>query len=163
MTIASIHGKEAVKTAAGIFILPDVSLADLKDKDAYDAIIMPGGVTGSPNLVKSKLVGEFLKPHHSKGKLIGAICMAPTVLLANGIGLGRRVTSYPSVKNILKEKYEFIDDVDVVQDGNIITAKGPGSVWRYTLKLAENLVEIEETKRVAEVNLLTEYFDKRIL
>lgn len=136
--------------------MPDIALANVADKNAYDAIIMPGGITGAPNLVKCKLVGEFLKPHHASGKLIGAICMAPLVLLANGIALGKRVTSYPKTRKELSEKYEFVEE-DVVQDGNIITSRGPGTVWRYTLKIAENLVGVEETKRVAEVNLLTEF------
>lgn len=88
--------------------------------------------------------------------------MSPTVLLANGIGLGRRITSYPKTKDVLMESYEFVEE-DVVQDGNIITSRGPGSVWSFTLKIAQNLVGIEETKRVAEVNLLTEFLDKKIL
>lgn len=161
-TIASIHGREAITTAERILITPDIALTEVVDKDAYDAILMPGGVTGSPNLVKCKLVGEILKHHHARGKLIGAICMSPTVLLANGIGLGRRITSYPKTKDVLMESYEFVEE-DVVQDGNIITSRGPGTVWSFTLKIAQNLVGIEETKRVAEVNLLTEFLDKKIL
>lgn len=156
MTIASIHGKEPVKTAAGIHITPDIALTDVKDRNAYDAILMPGGVTGSPNLSNCKLVGDILKHHHASGKLIGAICMAPTVLLANDIALGKRITSYPKTRDELSKKYEFVED-DVVQDGNIVTSRGPGFVWRFTLKIAENLVGIEETKRVAEVNLLNEF------
>lgn len=158
MTIASINGKEAVKTAEGILIMPDVALEDV-DKDAYDAILLPGGITGAPNMCESELVGEILKHHDSKGKLIAAICMAPTVLLKSGIGFGRKITSYPTSKNELIGKYNYVEEV-VVQHGNIITSRGPGTVWNYSLKIAENLVGIEETKRVAEVNLLTEFLDK---
>ncbi|KAG5683585.1 hypothetical protein PVAND_012858 [Polypedilum vanderplanki] len=160
VTIASIEGEEAVKTAERILILPDVSLKNV-DKDAYDAIVLPGGTSGSPNMCKSELVGEILRHHHSKGKLIGAICMAPTVLLKNEIGIGRKVTSYPKSKEVLAEKYEFIE-APVVQDGNIVTSRGPGTVWQFTLKIAEILVGIEETRRVAEVNLLTEFLDKNV-
>jgi protein DJ-1 len=160
VTLASIDGAEAVKTAEGILILPDVSL-DSVDKDAYDAIVLPGGVSGSPNMCKSELVGEILRHHHGKGKLIGAICMAPTVLLQNGIGVGRKVTSYPKSRDVLAEKYNFVEE-DVVQDGNIVTSRGPGTVWKFKLKIAEILVGIEETKRVAEVNLLTEFLDKNV-
>jgi protein DJ-1 len=122
---------------------------------------MPGGVTGSPNLIKCKLVGELLRKHDAKGKLIGAICMSPTVLLANDIALGKRITSYPKTKDELSKKYEYCEE-SVVQDGNIITSRGPGTVWRFTLKVVENLCGIEETKRVAEVNLLNEFLDKTI-
>lgn len=87
--------------------------------------------------------------------------MSPTVLLANDIALGKRITSYPKTKDELSKKYEYIEE-DVVQDGNIITSRGPGTVWRFTLKVVENLCGIEETKRVAEVNLLNEFLDKAI-
>ncbi|XP_070495489.1 protein dj-1beta-like [Chironomus tepperi] len=159
VTIASIHGNEPVKACDGILIVPDIALKNA-DKDAYDAIILPGGLTGSPNMSQCELVGDILKHHHDKGKLIAAICLGPTVLHANGIGFGRKITSYPPGKELLSEKYDYVEN-PIVQDGNIITSRGPGTVWNFALKIAENLVGIEETKRVAERNLLSEFLDKK--
>lgn len=113
VTIASIHGREPVETAAKIMITPDVALSEV-DKDAYDAIIMPGGM-GYVNLKNCELVGEILKNQYNKGKLVAGICMSPNVFLANGIGLGNKLTSYPYETEGLKEKYEYLEQ-DVVQD-----------------------------------------------
>lgn len=113
VTIASIYGKKPVKTTAGIVITPDVALSEV-DKDAYDAILMPGG-EGYVNLAKSELVGEILRNQYDKGKLVAGICMSPTVFLANGIGLGNKLTSYPLAKDALKDKYEYLEE-SVVQD-----------------------------------------------
>lgn len=137
-------------------------MREVNAEDAYDAILLPGGITGSPNMVACEYVGEILKRHDSKGGLIAAICMAPTVLLANGIGYGKRITSYPQSKEALMSKYIFVEEA-VVQDGNIISSRGPGTVWNFALKIVENLVGVEETKRVAEVNLLTEFLDKKTI
>lgn len=113
VTIASIHGREPVTLTEGIIITPDVALTEV-DKDAYDAIIMPGGV-GYANLAKCELVGEILKNQYNKGKLVAGICMSPNVFLVNEIGLGSKLTSYPYANEGLKEKYEYVEDA-VVQD-----------------------------------------------
>ncbi|CRL06509.1 CLUMA_CG019449, isoform A [Clunio marinus] len=150
VTIASVHGREPVKTTADIIITPDVALSEV-DKDAYDAIIMPGG-EGYVNLAQSKLVGEILKNQYEKGKLVAGICMSPNVFLANGIGLGNKLTSYPYKTEALKEKYQYVED-NVVQDKNMITSRGPGTVYAYAFKIAENLVSIDKVKASAQLNL----------
>jgi hypothetical protein len=37
----------------------------------------------------------------------GAICAAPTALLAHGIGKGKRITSYPAFKDALSADYSY--------------------------------------------------------
>lgn len=113
VTIASIYSRDPVRTVEGIIITPDVALSEV-DKDGYDAIIMPGGL-GYTELMKSKLVGEILKNQYNKGKLVAGICMSPNVFLANEIGLGNKLTSYPYATEALREKYEYVEDA-VVQD-----------------------------------------------
>lgn len=151
MTIASIHGKDPVKTTAGIIITPDVALSDV-DKDAYDAILMPGG-DGHVNLAKSELVGEVLRNQYNKGKLVCSICMSAHVFLAHKIAYGKKLTSYPYKVDLLKEKYDYSED-DVVQDGNLITSRGPGTVYKYSAKIVENLVGAEKAKAIAELHLV---------
>lgn len=113
VTIAGVNGKDPVKTTAGIIITPDIALADV-DKDAYDAIIMPGG-EGHVNLKKSALVGEILRNQYEKGKLVACICMSANVFLEHKVGLGNKLTSYPYATEALREKYEYLDE-NVVQD-----------------------------------------------
>lgn len=113
VTIASIHGTDPVETSAGIIITPDVALSDV-DKDAYDAIIMPGG-DGHVNLKRSQLVGEILRNQYNKGKLVAGICMSPNVFLSHGIGFGNKLTSYPYATEGLQERYEYVEE-DVVHD-----------------------------------------------
>lgn len=173
VTIAGVNGKEPVKTTQGIVITPDVALSEV-DKDAYDAIIIPGG-EGFVNLQASELVGEILRNQYNKGKLVASICMSANVFLAHGVGLGNKVTSYPYATEALKEKYEYLEDA-VVQDKarerlssinlkpihsfvlfqNMITSRGPATVYAYALKIAENLVDREKVKAMAELNL---FFD----
>lgn len=113
VTIASVHGKDEVRTSSDIVITPDVGLAQV-DEDGFDAIVIPGGF-GYKILEKSELVGKILKNHYSKGKIVAAICFGPVVFLSHAIGLGNRITSYPGVEQEFREKYEYLED-PVVQD-----------------------------------------------
>jgi putative intracellular protease/amidase len=113
VTIASIYSREPVKTTAGIIITPDVALSEV-DRDAFDAIVMPGG-EGYVNLAGSALVGEILKNQYDKGKLVAGICLSPNVFLAHDIGLGSKLTSYPYATEGLRAKYDYLEE-PVVQD-----------------------------------------------
>lgn len=93
VTIASIDGRQPVRTVEGIYVTPDIALWEVKDKDAYDAVIMPGGL-GWPGLSRSQLVGEILRNQYNKGKIVASICMAATAFLAHGIGYGKKITTF---------------------------------------------------------------------
>lgn len=157
MTIASVHGKDPVKTAAEIIITPDAALSDIVDKNGYDAILLPGG-DGYTKLAASELVGDFLRNQYDNGKLVCSICMSAHVFLAHQIAYGKKLTSYPFYNvELLKEKYDYREDA-VVQDGNLITSRGPGTVYAYSTKIIENLVGVELAKKAATMNLISDLY-----
>lgn len=111
---------------------------------------------GTTNFVESSLVGEVLKAQESGGRLVAAICAAPLALKAHKIGLGKSITSYPSVKEKLVDDFKYVDDQTVVQDGQLITSQGPGTAYNFGLKIAEALVGADKAKQVA-AGMLTTY------
>lgn len=123
-------------------------------QESYDAIFLPGGLAGAKNMSESKYLGELLKKQESEGRIIAAICAAPTALLAHSVGLGKAITSYPSLKDKLTEKYKYVDDQIVVQDGQLLTSRGPGTATVFALKLTEILVGVEKAQEVAKGMLL---------
>lgn len=123
-------------------------------QNTYDAIILPGGLGGAKALAESKAVGDLLKQQEAAGRICAAICAGPTAFLSHSIGLGKKITSYPSVKDQLVGKYAYVDDQKVVIDGNIVTSRGPGTAFDFGLKLGEILVGAEVAKDCAEKMLL---------
>lgn len=111
---------------------------------------------GTEAFCDSSLVGEVLKAQESADRLIGAICAAPLALLAHKIGIGKSITSYPSVKDKLSADFKYVDDQIVVQDGKLITSRGPGTAYQFGLKIAEVLVGTEKAKQVAK-GMLVDY------
>ena len=54
-------------------------------------------------------VKSLLEAHDGAGKLIAAICAAPTALQAHGIGKGKNLTSYPAFKEALSADYNYTE------------------------------------------------------
>ena len=80
-----------------------------------------------------------------KGQYVAAICAAPKVLANAGVLKGRKATCYPDVLDALDIKSE---GSAVVEDGNIITSRGPGTAMDFALTLIEKLVGKEKRDEV---------------
>lgn len=140
--------KDFVEGAHGVKVIPDKHLDDI-DVEDYDALILPGGAPGYQNLRKNEKVIEMVKTANEKGKLIAAICAAPVVLADAGILKGKKATIYPGMeKEIESAGGEFVADL-VVQDGNVITSRGPSTALLFGWKLSEILAGKDVADRVA--------------
>ncbi|KAK7076419.1 Protein deglycase DJ-1zDJ-1 [Halocaridina rubra] len=156
VTVAGLGGDGPIKCSRDVYIKSDVSLADAMGKAPYDAVVIPGGMKGSENLAASPDVKTLLTEQEKSGRVIGAICAAPAVCLTtHGIGEGKNVTCYPSLKDRITStgKYTFKED-RVVVDGQLITSQGPGTAFDFALALVEKLVSAEKRQNVAEAMLL---------
>lgn len=142
----SINGKRKVTGAHRITIDTDKDISKINPVKNYDVLVIPGGSKGATNLRSDDRVIELVKEFNSQGKFLAAICAGPIVLQTAGILIGKKVTSYPGYDNDLKES-EYKDDI-VVQDGNIITSRGPATAVYFALKIVENLIGEE---RVGEL------------
>ena len=135
-----IQGRNKIK------ILADTSLDSVKEQD-FDMIVLPGGAVGTENLKKDPRIKDIVERLYKKGRLITAICAAPTVLSAIGITAGKTVTSHPTVRTKLQREKLSVERV--VVDDNIITSQGPGTAIEFAFKLVEILLGKD---KVAEVN-----------
>ncbi|XP_014255674.1 protein dj-1beta [Cimex lectularius] len=153
VTIAGLTGLEPTKCSRDLMIVPDKAASDAIRDGPYDAVILPGGLGGSKCFVASAEIGQLLKDQESSGRLVAAICAAPTALKAHGIALGKSLTSYPSFKEELSECYNYLED-RVVVDGNLITSRGPTTAFDFAMAISNYLVGKETTSKVAKGLLL---------
>jgi len=126
----------------GIRITTDKRLSEV-NADDYDGIVLPGGPSYSI-LARTSQIINILKKLNSQGKLIAAICAAPSVLAKAGVLEGRRATIYPG----MEKELPYPRDDRVVVDGNIITSQGPGTAMEFALKIVETLVGGEKAFRL---------------
>src|SRR3989339_372127 len=79
VTVASLE-KGPVKAAYGTTIQPHLSIDDVKGE--FDGIIFPGGKKNAVNLAANPKVIELVREYAKSDKLVGAICAAPSHVLA---------------------------------------------------------------------------------
>ena len=117
------------------------------------ALILPGGYPGYKNLCDSPEVGALITQFHKEGKLLCAICGAPTALKANQICRGAAITCHTSVKEELTDYYSILSSA-VVKYMNIITGMGAGRSLDFAFAIAEALTskeKVEEIKAKMEI------------
>jgi 4-methyl-5(b-hydroxyethyl)-thiazole monophosphate biosynthesis len=115
--------------------------------DEFDLICLPGGMPGTTGLAASGVLGEMMVKQDEAGRLIGAICAAPTVLEKHGLLKGKQFTCHFSVKDKI-EGGEHSED-RVVVDGNIVTSQGAGTAIEFGLRLVEILEGEEQAEKIA--------------
>lgn len=117
------------------------------------ALILPGGYPGYKNLCESAEVGALITQFHKEGKLLCAICGAPTALKTNQICRGAAITCHTSVKEELSDYYSILSSA-VVKYMNIITGMGAGRSLEFAFAIAEALTskeKVEEIKAKMEI------------
>ena len=134
-----------VKASRGVQLVPDVTL-DVALQDDYDMVVLPGGMPGAANLKADPRIIQLLKDMAAAGKYTAAICAAPMVLAEAGVLSGKQATCYPGFLDTLPEI--TISSAAVVQDGKVLTSRGPGTAMDFALALVETLVGADKRQQV---------------
>lgn len=131
--------KDTCTGMLGMKVVPDTSIYQI-DPEGYDLLVLVGG-SGSMELRRDPKVIEVVREFDREDKLIGAICVAPTILAESGILNGKEATVWPSPKaiGILERSGATYLRKDIVKYKNIITAKGPSVAKEFGQKLAEEI------------------------
>jgi 4-methyl-5(b-hydroxyethyl)-thiazole monophosphate biosynthesis len=120
----------------GAMILPDTALEAALTHD-FDMLVLPGGQPGTNNLKADARIIELVRKMVDADKFVAAICAAPSVLAHAGVLDGKRATSFPGSLDAYPQVHRLSDAV--VEDGRIITSRGPGTAMDFALTLVERL------------------------
>lgn len=146
-----------VKGAHGVTVQADRAVAGIS-ADEIDMIVLPGGWGGTKALANDRTVQSLLKEMDAKGKNIGAICAAPFALDAAGV-LKEGYTCYPGIEDEIKVGGFMGDKHAVVESGNVMTSRGPGTAICFGLAIVKKLVGNEACEKVRGA-LLADYCAK---
>lgn len=125
-----------LRGSRGTVLLPDTTL-DEAATHAFDMIVLPGGQPGTRHLREDARVLSLLRQMHMAGKYVAAICAAPSVLATAGLLENRKATSFPACLDGFPGIQ--LDPAAVVEDGRLITSRGPGTAMDFSLLLLERL------------------------
>eukprot|EP01062_Namystynia_karyoxenos_P066153 TRINITY_DN60159_c0_g1_i1.p2 TRINITY_DN60159_c0_g1~~TRINITY_DN60159_c0_g1_i1.p2 ORF type:complete len:221 (+),score=90.45 TRINITY_DN60159_c0_g1_i1:76-663(+) len=157
----SVMKKQGVTFARGLKVVAD-TLAEDESMDRYDAIMLPGGMPGAQHIRDSEAAVRLLEEAKGKGKLVGAICAAPCIVLSTIPGFldgVKRITCFPKLQEKLQGNCPgaTVEPASVVVfDGKILTSQGPGTAMAFALAAVSLLCDEAKSKELAGA-LLTEY------
>ncbi len=144
--LASVN-ELVITSSHNVKIYADKLIDECMETD-YDLIALPGGIPGAENLKNSAALIEILKKQNASGKLYGAICAAPAVVLEqHGLLEGKKATCHPNFVASLSNT-EFTGK-EVVVDRNCVTSRGAGTAVAFALQLVEVLMGREKRQEVA--------------
>lgn len=129
---------KSVTGSHGITVICDKTIDEISLSDSLEGVILPGGMPGTTNLLKSEKVNNFIDYCSDSDLFICAICAAPMILGRKGLLKGKNAVCFPGFEDELTGAH--ISDEYVCVDGKIITSKGMGSAVKFGLAVVSEVL-----------------------
>jgi protease I len=122
-------GGEPIQAASGDVeptdkIEVDGSIDDL-DVGDIDVLLVPGGTVNADHIRMHNRAQTLVRQTMGAGKTLAAICHGPWLLVSAGVVEGRRLTSWPSLADDIRNAGGDWVDEEVVIDRGLITSRKP--------------------------------------
>ncbi|HEY1801897.1 MAG TPA: type 1 glutamine amidotransferase domain-containing protein [Terriglobales bacterium] len=122
---------------------------DQASPDEFDAVLLPGGALNADALRMEKSAREFVKKIDQAGKPIAAICHAPWLLISAGLVKGRKLTSYHTIQDDLRNAGAEWADQSVVHDGNWVSSRQPSDIPAFNREMIRLFGETQKVRKAA--------------
>jgi 4-methyl-5(b-hydroxyethyl)-thiazole monophosphate biosynthesis len=136
-TRVSVSSTPVVITSHNVTVIADTTVDHL-NWDEYDMLVLPGGIPGTPNLRACASLMKQVVRFHREGKMIAAICAAPSIFADLGLLKGVRAACNPSVEQILIDNGAELVRENAITTGNIITSRAMGTAIPFALAIVEH-------------------------
>lgn len=126
------------------------------DPDDYDALLLPGGLIAPDTLRQSDEALDFVRGFERAGKPIAVICHGPWLLVSAGLVVRRSLTSWPGIKDDVRNAGGIWHDEPMVRDRNWVSSRGPQDLKHFNRAMLDLFAE-----RVARAPERPEYTEQR--
>lgn len=107
----------------------DVDMTFDKAKaDEFDAVLLPGGAVNSNRIRNDAAAQLIVRQIDRQGKPIAVICHGSWLLVSAGLVKGRKLTSWPTLKEDIETAGGHWVDAEVVVDGNWVSSRKPDDI-----------------------------------
>jgi protease I len=127
------HDLEPAGTVAVDRAVAEASIAE------FDGLVLPGGTVNPDKLRADAAAVSFVREFVQSGKPVAAICHGPWTLVEAGVAVGRRLTSYKSIRTDLRNAGARVVDEEVVVDGNLISSRSPSDLPAFCSTLVKQI------------------------
>lgn len=135
--VTASKGVQVAKGMLGATANIEQDIAGVNVSD-FVALVFVGG-SGASIYFNDQKVLALAKEAVFQGKVVGAICIAPSILANAELLMRKNATSFSSEAENLKAKGALFTGQAVTVDGKIVTANGPEAAEEFGQKLVEVL------------------------
>ena len=139
-------GGKLISGSHSITVQADLTLDQAVMDDDLQAVVLPGGMPGTTNLQNNATVMAFVDYAYANGRLVCAICAAPSVLGQKGLLKGRKACCYPGFEKFLEGAE--VSGQPVCVDGNVITGRACGVALEFGTAIAEQFIGKEKAQKL---------------
>lgn len=115
----------------------------------FDAVLLPGGALNADALRVDAKAQAFVKEIDHAGKPIAVICHGPWLLVSAGLVKGRRLTSYHTIQDDIRNAGGTWEDSETVRDRNWISSRSPKDLPTFNREMINLFSEIKAKARRA--------------
>lgn len=101
----------------------------------FDAVQLPGDVINADALRIEKKAQEFVRRIDSEGKPIAVICHGPWLLVSAGLLRGRKLTSWPTLQDDLRNAGAQWEDREVLVDRSWVSSRKPDDLPAFNREM----------------------------
>ncbi len=109
------------------------------DVAAIDALVVPGGTINADTIRTDEKARAIVRAVSEAGKQLAVICHGPWLLVSAGLVQGKRLTSYSSLADDVRNAGGDWVDEEVVVDGNLITSRNPDDLPAFIKAIEDAL------------------------
>lgn len=124
----------------------DITL-DQADPGQFDAVLLPGGAMNADALRMEKKAQEFVRRIDQSGRPIAVICHGSWLLVSAGLTRGRKMTSYYTIQDDIRNSGANWVDEECVRDGNWVSSRQPSDIPRFNQEMIQLFSECRQRVR----------------
>ncbi len=132
-------GEETYHSEKGYAVKVDADASAVNPED-FDAVVIPGGMAPD-RMRRNPAMVDLVRQLSAARKPVAWICHAGWVPVSADIVKGRRVTSFPSIRDdMVNAGADWVDE-EVVVDGHLISSRVPDDLPAFSKALLTALSE----------------------
>jgi deglycase len=108
----------------------DMTLDQAQPGD-FDAVMLPGGALNADFLRMNPKAQDFVRQMDSNAKPMAIICHAPWLLVSARLVNGRKLTSYHTIQDDIRNAGGNWVDQEMVRDRNWVTSRSPKDLGAF--------------------------------
>jgi protease I len=116
---------------------------DRANASEFDAVVLPGGVINGDALRIEKRAQQFVQEMDRAGKPIGVICHGGWLLISAGVVKGRRITSWPTLQDDMRNAGADWQDRECIRDRNLVSSRKPDDLPAFNREMVNAIAEVK--------------------